>query len=356
MDNQTKLNGNTSQDPFLKDAAGGDYHLRSEAGRYDPGTTTWVTDPVSSPCIDAGDPAADYSQEPTPNGGRINMGFDGNTAEASKSQEVYFTVAPSASPPVCDSGAAVPCQVQAVCRLGHDLTYKWTPTDAGGGTAGSFDDRSLKDPVWTAPMNPGDGIMSCTLTVRAACTGGATTTGSVVVGVKPAADEVTITAPPSGTPNPVASFGKVQCSVTAEDSRNHQLSYAWTAEDAQGNPANTFDDKTKQNPVWTAPANYTGQPAEYTIEVTVTCTGGQVAVMSYKQAVLALGDVDGDGDVTGLDLEAFIKAWRQFHAGEDDWDRRADLNGNTVVDADDARLMLGAFLSAWAGTASAAQR
>jgi hypothetical protein len=45
----------------------------------------WVSDSVTSPCIDAGDPNSDYSQEPIPNGGRINMGAYGNTGQASKS-------------------------------------------------------------------------------------------------------------------------------------------------------------------------------------------------------------------------------------------------------------------------------
>ncbi len=37
-----------------------------------------------SPAVDAGDPADDYSQEPVPNGARINMGAYGNTPEAEK--------------------------------------------------------------------------------------------------------------------------------------------------------------------------------------------------------------------------------------------------------------------------------
>ncbi len=52
-----------------------------------PGQNTqgWTTDDVTSPCIDAGDPFDDYSQEPLPNGSRINMGAEGNTSQASKS-------------------------------------------------------------------------------------------------------------------------------------------------------------------------------------------------------------------------------------------------------------------------------
>jgi hypothetical protein len=65
----------------------GDYHLKSQAGRWDPNSGTWVIDDVTSPCIDAGDPMSPIGHEPFPNGGIINMGAYGGTAEASKS---YF--------------------------------------------------------------------------------------------------------------------------------------------------------------------------------------------------------------------------------------------------------------------------
>ena len=63
----------------------GDYHLKSEAGRWDTVGESWVIDDVSSPCIDAGDPNSPVAVEPSPNGGIINMGAYGGTAEASKS-------------------------------------------------------------------------------------------------------------------------------------------------------------------------------------------------------------------------------------------------------------------------------
>jgi len=44
-----------------------------------------VIDGITSPCIDAGDPSSPVEDEPEPNGGRINMGAYGGTAEASKS-------------------------------------------------------------------------------------------------------------------------------------------------------------------------------------------------------------------------------------------------------------------------------
>jgi hypothetical protein len=63
----------------------GDYHLRSQTGRWDPNSQSWVQDDVISPCIDAGDPNTPVGDEPEPNGGRINMGAYGGTAEASMS-------------------------------------------------------------------------------------------------------------------------------------------------------------------------------------------------------------------------------------------------------------------------------
>jgi hypothetical protein len=57
--------GNISSDPLFVNAAAGDLRLSG-----------------TSPCIDAGNPASDYSLEPEPDGGRINMGAYGNTSEA----------------------------------------------------------------------------------------------------------------------------------------------------------------------------------------------------------------------------------------------------------------------------------
>jgi hypothetical protein len=63
----------------------GDYHLRSRVGRWDSGHSVWLEDLVTSPCIDAGDPASPAGQEPQPNGRRVNMGAYGGTCQASKS-------------------------------------------------------------------------------------------------------------------------------------------------------------------------------------------------------------------------------------------------------------------------------
>jgi len=79
--------GNIGADPCFADSNNGDYHLKSQAGRWDASEGRWMTDDVTSPCIDAGDPMSPIGLEPFPNGGVVNMGAYGGAAEASKS---YF--------------------------------------------------------------------------------------------------------------------------------------------------------------------------------------------------------------------------------------------------------------------------
>jgi parallel beta-helix repeat protein len=80
---QASGTGNIVGDPLFADPLALDYHERSTAGRFTPGG--FVNDAMSSPALDAGDPASSYVQETQPNGGRVNLGAFGNTPEASRS-------------------------------------------------------------------------------------------------------------------------------------------------------------------------------------------------------------------------------------------------------------------------------
>ena len=84
----------------------GDYHLKSQAGRWLTDEGRWTTDAVTSPCIDVGDPMSPVGLEPFPNGGRVNMGAYGGTGEASKS---YF------GGPLCET--IVAGDVNGDCRV-----------------------------------------------------------------------------------------------------------------------------------------------------------------------------------------------------------------------------------------------
>jgi predicted outer membrane repeat protein len=84
----------------------GDYHLKSQAGRWDANSESWVQDDVSSPCIDSGDLMSPIGLEPFPNGGILNMGAYGWTAEASKS---YF------GEPICET--VIAGDINGDCRV-----------------------------------------------------------------------------------------------------------------------------------------------------------------------------------------------------------------------------------------------
>ncbi len=79
-----------SDDVWVED----DFHLKSQAARWDTESQTWVQDNMTSPCIDAGDPMSPIGWESFPNGGFVNMGAYGGTSQASKT---YF------GGPICET-------------------------------------------------------------------------------------------------------------------------------------------------------------------------------------------------------------------------------------------------------------
>jgi len=95
-----------SVDPLFVDIDGADnllggangwddnFHLGSVAGSYTGAAFTAVStngflaDATTSPCVDAGDPTLTVADELVPNGGRLNLGAFGGTADASLSPEI----------------------------------------------------------------------------------------------------------------------------------------------------------------------------------------------------------------------------------------------------------------------------
>jgi len=101
----------------------GDYHLQSQAGRWDEGEQAWMRDDATSRCIDAGSGAHSYGQEPFPNGGILNLGAYGGTEKASKS---YF------GEPLCD--APIAGDINGDCRVDSAdlqlMAFNWLRSQA----------------------------------------------------------------------------------------------------------------------------------------------------------------------------------------------------------------------------------
>jgi len=138
--------GNIAVDPLFADSASGDFHLKSTAGRWAPVLGVWTNDLASSPCISAGCPASPYANEPMPNGGRVNMGAYGNTAEASKRtlNSVVLTVVSDhgqPSPPhganVFSAGTVVTNSVTSPVVMSNGIRYVCTGWSVTGGIPAS---------------------------------------------------------------------------------------------------------------------------------------------------------------------------------------------------------------------------
>lgn len=88
--------GNINTDPCFANPDANDFHLKSQVGRWDLNTQTWVQDDVTSPCIDAGNPGSPLGNEPRlgdEDNIRINIGAYGGTTEASKTPAEWSLLA-----------------------------------------------------------------------------------------------------------------------------------------------------------------------------------------------------------------------------------------------------------------------
>lgn len=136
---------NITSDPLYADRDNKDFHLQSKAGRWDTALNKWVIDAVNSPCIDAGYSEAPYSNEPEPNGDRINIGCYGNTSHASCS---------GTDPVMTNHPPVLGVITNKTVEIGDTLTFTVSGTDA--------DDDVLTYTMSTLPVATGATLNSST--------------------------------------------------------------------------------------------------------------------------------------------------------------------------------------------------
>src|SRR4030095_5182524 len=100
-----------------------------------------------------------------------------------------------------------------------------------------------------------------------------------------------ITAGPSGTPNPVASGGAVSLGVTAADAFGHALTFAWTSTCTGGLGPGRVDDATAPAPTWTASTNTTGVSQTCALKVTVGDGHGFIRIGTHTETVLSVAHI-----------------------------------------------------------------
>jgi hypothetical protein len=182
---------------------------------------------------------------------------------------------PNGLPNPVASGGTANLSVAATDTLPHTLTYAWIadcPASLVGD--GSFNDPNVQSPTWTAPPNTTGSQQNCTIQVTVndgAVPDPKSQSPSYTQGVSSEGHTLTITNPPNGIPNPVASGGTASLSVAAVDSLGHPLTYLWSVVSCPGLPnTGSFNNASLQTPTWTAPPNTTGSQQDCTIQVTVS--------------------------------------------------------------------------------------
>ncbi|WP_292390226.1 PKD domain-containing protein [Methanosarcina sp. UBA5] len=234
--------GDIQADPQYADRNNHDYHLKSKTGRWT--GVDWVNDSVSSPCIDAGYPLSDYSKEPEPNGGRINIGPDGNTIYASKSELLtpvaYFTA---------------------------DLTVKFIDTSTNSPTRWEWDFGDGTTSIEQNPEHTFSEEGAYTVTLVATNDGGSSDVRSMNITVK------SVLTPPvaSFTANPTV--GTVPLTVKFTDtSTHHPTEWKWSFGDGQTstvqNPEHTFSGEETYKVTLIA-TNGDGSSAEKSMDIKV---------------------------------------------------------------------------------------
>jgi len=163
--------GNISLNPLFVDSANGDYHLQSTVGSYHGGL--WLPDSLYSPCIDAGDPSSPFALEPMPNGGRVNMGFEGNAVEAS------LSTSSSAPLPIAELPSEFHLYAPYPNPFNPATTISYTVAAAGrvqlviydllGRQVGTLVDLNMAPGIYSATWNAqnfASGIYFCRMSVR----------------------------------------------------------------------------------------------------------------------------------------------------------------------------------------------
>lgn len=167
---------NIYTDPLYADRENHNYSLKSIAGRLDPITNTYMSDAVNSPCIDAGYADTEISNEPDPNGGRINIGAYGNTIYASLTGDHpiatnHAPVLDTLTNKVIDVTSLLTFTVHATDEDNDTLSYTMSPAPTGatlGLYTGVFEwtPTAVQEGTYTVTFTASDGYLTDTQTIN----------------------------------------------------------------------------------------------------------------------------------------------------------------------------------------------
>ncbi len=123
-----------------------------------------------------------------------DIGFEGvlgsGTVKKPESHKIYIGNGPAGDPNPVATGGLVQCKISGKDTKGHQVLYEWSIKPQ----AGSFNDNTIPDPIWTAPENTMDQMRSYTISCTITCSSDSSLkeTGTFVQDVCPKIKPVSI--------------------------------------------------------------------------------------------------------------------------------------------------------------------
>ncbi len=115
--------------------------------------------------------------------GEVTESWTLNVQDSNAEHAIKFVRDAKGKPNPVESGKQVAMEVEAFDTFGHDLSFNWSSTCSGLANNGSFNNNTLRTPVWAAPENATGLPSICTISVVIDDGNGVTSTPTFVQGV-----------------------------------------------------------------------------------------------------------------------------------------------------------------------------
>ncbi len=172
----------------------------------------------------------------------------------SHSRHTFEVEGINSEPAILDSQEKANLTVLAEDSYSHELTYNWWSYCNWTSGNGSFDDRYIEQPVWTAPINKTGDDQTCNVSLKVNHGPSLSFSRDLDITVQSEPHLITLS-DIALEKDKLASGVAIEISSAGTDSLDHDLFFSWSSECQGGLEIGSFGEITLANTDWTAPEN-----------------------------------------------------------------------------------------------------